>query len=447
MTDPTTSRDWHTVIERAIDEHRIMSGQPRYFCECGQWNRSHDDDDAAELFDAHRAQAVLDALTAAGWPTTHQPNRPHVQAAREARAEVERLRRTVELLTANAIDTIATADRERDEARRHLDLTEQERANARQALDEARAEVERLRSRVADLTETIDAYRLALDPRERETAGDAVLRVAAERDAERERADGLARDHETQRELTQLAEHDLTQLRTGIETLKAHATQERAGWDADAQHPNSIPAAVLTDIIDRLGFLLDCPAPAPSATEPDGDYATLRHAVEVFARYFRPESAPAEDLRALLADPARFIAIHDEDDEDDPPSSPTADQPAPVCTCPWGQDPTRPPKNHHRNCPTLRDPHGPEDGCPESGHVDWSTPDPAQVRMDDLLLEAGVEAPEWFPVACEHGFDRCPTCDAGTAPAPVHMGPASVAPPPDLGDDPDGDNTTEEADR
>lgn len=49
------------------------------------------------------ADRILAALTSAGWPHTYQPDNPHVTAAREARAEVERL-------TAERDDARALAD-------------------------------------------------------------------------------------------------------------------------------------------------------------------------------------------------------------------------------------------------------------------------------------------------------------------------------------------------
>lgn len=56
--------------------------------------------------------------------------------------------------------------------------------------------------------------------------------------------------------------------------------------------------------------------------------------------------------------------------------------------------------------------------------------------MDEWLVP-------WYPVACEHGYDHCPTCDKGLPIPPLETGPVVRTPGPDLGDDPDGDNTTE----
>ncbi len=81
MTEPTTDRDWHAVIAQVLHADLCVIDAP-WPC-----------DDEAEHFGL--ATRIVDALGLRGWPHSYQPNNPHVTAAREARAEAERLRERV----------------------------------------------------------------------------------------------------------------------------------------------------------------------------------------------------------------------------------------------------------------------------------------------------------------------------------------------------------------
>jgi len=60
--------DPREIIERAIDEHQlhIPGDVGGYRCDCRLWSRPEGDDDARDLFNAHRAEAVRSALADAG---------------------------------------------------------------------------------------------------------------------------------------------------------------------------------------------------------------------------------------------------------------------------------------------------------------------------------------------------------------------------------------------
>lgn len=69
LAEPTTDRDWHTEIATVIASHLFGAPSP------GPEDR-------------RLAAKIVDALDLHGWPHTYQPDSPHVEAARQARAEL-----------------------------------------------------------------------------------------------------------------------------------------------------------------------------------------------------------------------------------------------------------------------------------------------------------------------------------------------------------------------
>lgn len=169
---------------------------------------------------AYAVDSVLAALTAAGWPDAYQPDNPHVASAREARAEVERLRgmltaaqrdsaehkaAAARLAEANAelAQQAATAGRERDEANRHR--------------DQQAETIRRQGDTIRDLTRALN-------------------KVQADELAERERADNLAREVERMREAVAAEQQESRERLARVETAEiARDVARRSERDAEIE--------------------------------------------------------------------------------------------------------------------------------------------------------------------------------------------------------------------